>query len=93
MGKTTGFLDYVRTDRPCADVRERVEDFREFKGSLPMDQRREQGGRCMNCGVPFCQSEYGCPLHNLIPEWNEGESVRHCARTPVCADSTGIPSP
>ena len=71
MGKTTGFLDYKRVGRPCASVEERVGDFREFKGSLSNEQRREQGGRCMNCGVPFCQSEYGCPLHNLIPEWND----------------------
>ena len=71
MGKTTGFMEYERTDRPCAPVAERVRDFREFKGKLSLQQRQEQGGRCMNCGVPFCQSEYGCPLHNLIPEWND----------------------
>lgn len=71
MGKTTGFLEYERVTRPCADVKDRVGDFREFRGQLPLEQRREQGGRCMNCGVPFCQSEYGCPLHNLIPEWND----------------------
>ena len=71
MGKTTGFLDYAREDRPAADPAERLESFGEFHGELSPVQRREQGGRCMNCGVPFCQSEYGCPLRNLIPEWND----------------------
>jgi glutamate synthase (NADPH/NADH) small chain len=71
MGKATGFLDYQRLDRPCDDPKERVAHFGEFHGELSLEQRREQGGRCMNCGVPFCQSDFGCPLHNLIPEWND----------------------
>jgi glutamate synthase (NADPH/NADH) small chain len=71
MGKATGFLDYQRLERPCDDPKERVTHFGEFHGELSPEQRREQGGRCMNCGVPFCQSDFGCPLHNLIPEWND----------------------
>ena len=78
MGKTTGFMDYVRREDPVRDPLERTEDFEEFHGHLPPEKRQEQGGRCMNCGVPFCQSGmelegkvYGCPLHNLIPEWND----------------------
>ena len=78
MGKTTGFMDYVRREDPVRDPLERTEDFEEFHGQLPPEKRQEQGGRCMNCGVPFCQSGmelegkvYGCPLHNLIPEWND----------------------
>ena len=71
MGKPTGFLEYKRVERPTAEARSRLGGFAEFHGELSPAQRREQGGRCMNCGVPFCQSEYGCPLHNLIPEWND----------------------
>ena len=50
---------------------ERLESFEEFHRELQPARRQEQGGRCMNCGVPFCQSDYGCPLHNMIPEWND----------------------
>ena len=71
MGKPTGFLEYRRRERPAEAAQTRLSGFAEFHGELPAAQRREQGGRCMNCGVPFCQSEYGCPLHNLIPEWND----------------------
>ena len=71
MGKPTGFLEYARQTRPVLSPPERLAGFGEFHGELTGAQRREQGGRCMNCGVPFCQSEYGCPLHNLIPEWND----------------------
>ena len=71
MGKPTGFLDYKRVDRPVADPARRVENFEEFHADLSQTQRQIQGARCMNCGVPFCQSDFGCPLHNLIPEWND----------------------
>ena len=71
MGKPTGFLEYTRQVRPVEAPEKRLSGFGEFHGELTDAQRREQGGRCMNCGVPFCQSEYGCPLHNLIPEWND----------------------
>ena len=71
MGKTSGFLDYARRERPSLPPLARLESFEEFHPELGAAERREQGGRCMNCGVPFCQSEYGCPLHNLIPEWND----------------------
>jgi glutamate synthase (NADPH/NADH) small chain len=71
MGKATGFMEYERVERPALDPKERITSFDEFHGELSPEQRQEQGGRCMNCGVPFCQSAYGCPLHNLIPEWND----------------------
>ena len=71
MGKPTGFMEYKREDRPTAAPAQRVTDFKEFHGKLPPQQRQLQGARCMNCGVPFCQSDFGCPLHNLIPEWND----------------------
>jgi len=71
MGKPTGFLEYARDkvhERPAAD---RVKDFGEFLVPLSEAGRRQQGARCMDCGVPFCQSSYGCPVDNLIPEWND----------------------
>ena len=71
MGKPTGFLEYTRIDRPVVSPEERLSSCMEFRGKLSPLQRRDQAARCMNCGVPFCQSEYGCPLHNLIPEWND----------------------
>lgn len=71
MGKTTGFLEYTRHKAPWRAPEQRIQDFNEF--TLPLDpaERREQGARCMDCGVPFCQSSYGCPVDNLIPEWND----------------------
>jgi glutamate synthase (NADPH/NADH) small chain len=71
MGKTTGFLDYRRLDNPMESPQKRITSFQEFHRALSAEKRMEQGARCMNCGVPFCQSAYGCPLHNLIPEWND----------------------
>ncbi len=71
MGKPTGFLDYKRIDRPVTDPAARIDSFGEFHTDLTLAERRIQGARCMNCGVPFCQSDFGCPLHNLIPEWND----------------------
>ena len=78
MGKTTGFLEYVRQDDRNRAPEERVHDWEEFHLALPPKERQEQGGRCMNCGVPYCQAgmlfegrTFGCPLHNLIPEWND----------------------
>ncbi|MBQ3403925.1 MAG: glutamate synthase subunit beta [Oscillospiraceae bacterium] len=71
MSKTTGFMEYARLERPVISPDIRMNSYLEFHEKLSPRQRKEQGGRCMNCGVPFCQSEYGCPLHNLIPEWND----------------------
>ena len=78
MGKPTGFLEFVRQDTGSRDPAQRVRDWEEFHLPLPEDVRKQQGARCMNCGVPFCQAgmlyegrTFGCPLHNLIPEWND----------------------
>ncbi|HIU33802.1 MAG TPA: glutamate synthase subunit beta [Candidatus Pullichristensenella excrementigallinarum] len=71
MGKATGFLEFPRVEDPFRPVAERLRDFAYLHTSLPKGERMEQAARCMNCGVPFCQSDYGCPLHNLIPEWND----------------------
>ncbi|MBQ9045464.1 MAG: glutamate synthase subunit beta [Oscillospiraceae bacterium] len=71
MGKSTGFMEYTRAARPCEPPQTRLSGCAEFRGALSDQKRREQAARCMNCGVPFCQSEYGCPLNNLVPEWND----------------------
>ena len=78
MGKATGFLEYTRQENTDRDPRKRIEDYEELHLPLDAQARREQGARCMNCGVPMCQSAIrlkgmvtGCPLHNLIPEWND----------------------
>jgi len=69
MGKTTGFMDYSRELAPRRPVLERVNDWFEIYQDFPEEQLRKQGARCMDCGVPFCQT--GCPVHNLIPDWND----------------------
>ena len=78
MGKIDGFLQYERKVSRTVPPLERVQNFEEFHTSLPLKEQKLQGGRCMNCGVPFCQSGVlfggmvsGCPLHNMIPEWND----------------------
>ncbi len=69
MGKTTGFLDFQRRDRSYAPVAERLTHYREFTQPLAEDELQRQGGRCMDCGIPFCHQ--GCPVNNIIPEWND----------------------
>jgi glutamate synthase (NADPH) small chain len=69
VGKLGGFLKYERAEQPERDPRERVGDYREFFGLQPLPVLQEQGARCMECGVPFCHG--GCPLGNLIPDWND----------------------
>ena len=71
MGKPTGFLEVERRENPWRPETERVRDFAAMHGALSESERMRQASRCMNCGVPYCQSDYGCPLHNLIPEWND----------------------
>mgnify|MGYP001158018638 CR=1 FL=1 len=77
MGKPTGFMEYKREELPYRDPLERIKDWNEFSVPLPECARMEQAARCMDCGTPFCQSGMvieglpsGCPLNNLIPEWN-----------------------
>lgn len=71
MGKPTGFLEYARCQNADVPALERVQNYEELHKPLHETVRQEQAARCMDCGVPFCQSDYGCPLHNLIPEWND----------------------
>jgi glutamate synthase (NADPH) small chain len=69
MGKTTGFLEYSREQAPRRPATQRVNDWFEIYLDLPEETLRKQGARCMDCGVPFCQT--GCPVNNLIPDWND----------------------
>jgi glutamate synthase (NADPH) small chain len=69
MGKPTGFLDYQRRERVYAPVAERVQHWREFTRALPEEELRRQGGRCMDCGTPYCHP--ACPVNNIIPDWND----------------------
>ncbi len=71
MGKPTGFIEIQRRKVVDRDPVARIQDFREFHSHLNEQDRMDQGARCMDCGVPFCQSEFGCPVDNLIPEWND----------------------
>src|SRR5688572_24961517 len=71
MGKPTGFKEFERQTVPYRDPIERSEDFLEIFTTPAELHLRTQGARCMDCGVPFCQSESGCPIDNLIPEWND----------------------
>lgn len=71
MGKATGFKEFERETEKYRDVSVRVKDYGEiFTGNHDVVHLKTQGARCMDCGVPFCQSENGCPVNNLIPEWN-----------------------
>lgn len=78
MGKTTGFLEFERKEGKSEKPLDRLEHWNEFKSLLSKEEQQTQGARCMDCGVPFCQSGImingmasGCPINNLIPEWND----------------------
>ncbi|QPJ66224.1 MAG: glutamate synthase subunit beta [Candidatus Nitrohelix vancouverensis] len=71
MGAIKGFLEFPRETPPHRDVAERLVDHLEVYEPFPEDKFRQQGARCMDCGVPFCQSDSGCPLGNMIPDWND----------------------
>jgi glutamate synthase (NADPH) small chain len=69
MGKVTGFLELARVAEVALPVEERIRSYREFILTLKDDEAAAQGARCMDCGIPFCQS--GCPINNIIPDWND----------------------
>ncbi len=78
MGKPTGFLDYSRELPQSRKPKDRIGDWQEFRQPLPSSKLQEQGARCMDCGLPFCHTGQvlagmaaGCPIHNLIPDWND----------------------
>ena len=69
MGKPTGFLEFQRLSEAYAPVDERLKNYKEFVVTLSSDDASKQAARCMDCGVPFCNS--GCPVNNIIPDWND----------------------
>ena len=69
MGKATGFLEYERLAEANLPVQNRVKNYKEFVLHLTDDQAKQQGARCMDCGIPFCTT--GCPVNNIIPDWND----------------------
>ena len=71
MGKPTGFKEFERKTEPYRDALDRLVDFKEIYTEHQEEHLSTQGARCMDCGVPFCQSNNGCPVYNLIPEWND----------------------
>ena len=78
MGKPTGFMEYTREAAPYRDPASRLGDWNEFVQLPVVDDLARQGARCMDCGVPFCHTgglmanmASGCPINNLIPEWND----------------------
>ncbi|MDD6824874.1 MAG: glutamate synthase subunit beta [Oscillospiraceae bacterium] len=78
MGKPNGFMEFERTYNSACSPLERIKNYNEFHSPLSEDERKKQAARCMDCGVPFCQNGKmlrgmisGCPLNNLIPEWND----------------------
>ncbi len=72
MGKTTGFIEFDRKTEDYRPAKDRIKDYGEiFSGTHDIAHLQTQGSRCMDCGVPFCQSDNGCPVDNLIPEWND----------------------
>ncbi len=78
MGKPTGFMEYDRCEARSVEPKERIKNFNDVPCFLSKENQQKQAARCMDCGVPFCQSGMtiagmtsGCPLHNLVPEWND----------------------
>jgi len=71
MGKITGFREYERRDISYAPIAERIKHYNEFSKPLAKKELEEQAARCMECGVPFCHSNYGCPVGNIIPQFND----------------------
>ncbi len=69
MGKPTGFMEFKRQSESYAPVSERVHNYREFVAHLSDAEAKQQGARCMDCGIPFCNN--GCPVNNIIPDWND----------------------
>ncbi|MDB4876825.1 MAG: glutamate synthase, small subunit [Gemmatimonadetes bacterium] len=79
MGDSRGFLELRRSTPQRQPVETRTRHWREFYAPMPGDELRAQAGRCMDCGVPFCQSDSGCPVQNVIPEWNDLVSAERWA--------------
>ena len=79
MGKVTGFKDYTRETPTRRPVEERVNDYFEVYLPYPDEKVRTQAARCMDCGIPFCHT--GCPVNNIIPDWNDPGISRRMERS------------
>jgi glutamate synthase (NADPH/NADH) small chain len=95
MGKVTGFLEFEREERDYQPVAERIRHWREFVLPLPEEEVRQQGARCMDCGVPYCHGTdqtvaqpTGCPVNNQIPDWNDLVYRGHWEQAAVNLHST-----
>jgi glutamate synthase (NADPH) small chain len=95
MGKTTGFMEFPRQTAVYRPVEQRLTDYKEIPQSLPADELGRQGARCMDCGIPYCHA-MGCPVFNLIPEWNDAvyrgdwrEALARLEMTNSLAEITG----
>ena len=86
MGKVTGFLEFERLDPSKRAVAERVRDYREFELPIVQEELTKQGARCMDCGIPFCNT--GCPLGNLIPDWNDAAYKNQAELASISLHST-----
>ena len=71
MGKPTGFKEYERSTLKRDPIKDRLDNYKEFEHSFSEEDGKIQGARCMDCGVAFCHGDMGCPVDNLIPEWND----------------------
>lgn len=86
MGKITGFLEYQREEIARRPIFERINDWREFEIHVPVEQLVRQGARCMDCGIPFCNT--GCPLGNLIPDFNDAAYRKDMPQAVQCLHTT-----
>ena len=86
MGEIGGFLKIHRVNGPKRPIPQRVHDFEEYQLPLAEPELKEQGARCMDCGIPFCHS--GCPLGNLIPDWNDAVFRGRWRDAKTIADAT-----
>ena len=86
MGKDTGFIEYEKQNVPRRVVEERVRDFAEYDLLYDLQDIQRQASRCMDCGVPFCHT--GCPLGNIIPDWNDLVYRDHWKRALTALHST-----
>ncbi len=96
MGSSTGFKEYQREAVPYRDPIQRAGDFLEIFTEPIEEQLRTQGARCMDCGVPFCQADTGCPIDNLIPVWIDlvfrgrwNDALSRLLQTKIFPDFTG----
>jgi hypothetical protein len=87
MGKTTGFMEHSRELAPRRPVTQRINDWFEIYLDLPEEKLRSQGARCMDCGVPFCQT--GCPVNNLIPDSAGKKPPGNSTRPTIFPNSRG----